>query len=217
MDKATELVRKLRWHKEARETARKAARRSAGKYIPREDRNRYLAAQALVREPLANGAEAWVTYTAGRADFLRLREQPALTSIAHQLCDPDALNGYVAFPKRAAPKLPAGTGDIAQYIPVHGGVTYATKDGYMAVWGFDTMHAGSEVEPRTDKDWILANCWVLYRGLLQAAQLWPKFRRADRFHRAEMADQLLALIEEQPLNKKLGFEAMFNTLFGKVG
>ena len=218
--KAATALRRIQERQEAR---RRAARyRPDGKLRPTASRNRGIVEDALVREPVpgGHGAEFWITYTPGREEWLRLRDDPILAQLPElsKHLDPDALNGYVAFPKRRAPRLPANrTGNIVQYIPVHGGVSYAVKDSFMAVWGFDTVHARSEEQPRTDRDWIRANCWVLYRGLLLAEKLWPEFRRAPQSRRAEIAEQLLALIEEQPLSEKLGFEAMIGVLFGRIG
>jgi len=123
----------------------------------------------------------------------------------------------VAFPKRHAPRLKMGTGNIVQYIPVHGGITYMEKDSVAAVWGFDTQHLSSEKEPIAEPEWVVANCWILYRGLKLAAKLWPEFRRAGNMRRAELAQQLLDLVEEQPLGDKLGFEAMLSVLTGRIG
>jgi hypothetical protein len=86
----------------------------------------------------------------------------------------------------------------------------------MAVWGFDTMHARSEEQPRTDRDWIRASCWILYRGLLLAEELWPRCRRATPTEQIEIINQLLALVEEEPLRDKLGFEAIFSALMGRL-
>jgi hypothetical protein len=217
------LTWQLRGRQAEREAKRRAARREAGKYKPRYSLNQHLAEIALVREPIDEGrAEIWVTYTNMREDALRLRELPEFAK--NTLLDPDALNGYVAFSKRSKPRLPITTGDLVKYIPVHGGVTYAHKDSYAAVWGFDTFHVGSEKEPRTDCDWVRANCWILYRGLLLAAKLWPEFQRANRTRKvqaelvlvAQLAEQLLALLPEQPMGKKLGFEAMIGLLAGEV-
>jgi hypothetical protein len=213
----TEATAALRRLNARREAARKAARfKPDGSLALASSDNARIAGVALVREPVPNGhgAEFWITYNGARAEFLRLRDDPAMSKLALSLCDPDALNGYVAFPKRQAPRLPRSTGNIVQYIPVHGGVTWACKDSYMAVWGFDTGHAYSERQPRTDQDWIRANCWVLYRGLLLAAKLWPEFRRASQRRRAELAQELLDLVGEQPLMEKLGFEALIKTFFG---
>jgi hypothetical protein len=48
-----------------------------------------------------------------------------------------------------------------------------------------------------------------------AEKHWPEFRRATSDRRVEIANELLALIEEQPLIDKLGFEAMISVLFGR--
>jgi len=180
-----------------REAERRAARlRPKGTLLPAQSPNRYIAEHALVREeiPGSAGAEMWITYGGMRETWLKMMGKGVLINLpeTRKMCDPDALNGYVAFSKRYAPRVPQNsTGNIVQYIPVHGGVTWARKDSYMAVWGFDTMHANSENQPRTDRDWIRANCWVLYRGLLLAEQLWPEFRRASQPRRADLVDQLL--------------------------
>lgn len=204
----------------ARRAARARAERRTpeGRFRPRRSSNREIASRALVREPIRDGggAELWITYNRGREEWLRLRDNPALAGIA-EICDPDALNGYVAFPKRRAPRLPAGTGHLVQFIPVHGGVTYAVKDGYMAVWGFDTMHSKSQDEPRADRDWIRAHCLILYRGLVLAEKLYPEFKRATPQRRGAIADQLLALVWESPLPGKLGTEALINLLGGRIG
>lgn len=203
-----------------REAARRRARVGPhGRYLPRVSRNEHIAGQAIRRENLEGGVELWIAYSGMRDEALRIRKDPRLRRMPELMksMDPEALNGYVVFPKRRAPRLPPGTGNLVQYIPVHGGVTYARKDRIAAVWGFDTAHSHSEDEPRTDQDWILANCMVLYRGLLLAAKIWPKFRRASPTRRAELAQELLDQIPEQPLNAKLGFEAMLNTLLGKIG
>jgi hypothetical protein len=220
LEEATERLRRMQARHEAE---RKAARfRPNGKFRRVESWNADIVKEALAREPIpgGNGAEFWITYSGMRESWLRLRESQIAGQLPETMKfgDPDALNGYVAFPKRRAPKLPHGTGNIVQYMPVHGGITLARKDSYMAVWGFDTMHCDSEKQPRTDQDWIRANCWVLYRGLVLAEKLWPEFRRAPQHRRAELAQQLLDLIEEQPLMEKLGFEAMIGTFFGgRVG
>jgi hypothetical protein len=213
------LIQKFSWRQQAREAERKTARRPDGRYVPAASRNRHIAEIAIQRQPVPGDdhAEFWVTYTGLREEWLRMREDPRMSEFVGRTCDPDALNGYVAFDKRHAPKVADGTGNIVQYIPVHGGVSYNKKDSYAAVWGFDTMHHRSENEPRTDPAWIVANCWILYRGLKLGAELWPEFRRAGRDRRAELAQQLLDLVEEAPVIDKLGFEALCNLMMGQVG
>jgi hypothetical protein len=216
LQKATQALKRIEARREAE---RRAARfRPDGKLRPTESGNAEIARHTLEWEAIPHSrAEIWITYTGRREEWMRVRNDPNLTEASRSL-DPDALNGYVAWPKRHAPRIPHNdTGNIVQYIPVHGGITWACKDSYAAVWGFDTMHHASEKQPRTDKDWVRANCWVLYRGLLLAEKLWPEFRRASQDRRAQIAQQLLDLVEEQPLVEKLGFEAMVGMLFGRVG
>ena len=217
---ATELLRKLRWRSEAREAGLRSARRdSGGRYRPAVSGNREIAHRAILIQPVPGDptVEFWVTYTPLREEWLRLREDPRTRDLIGEHCNPDALNGYVAFPKRHAPRLKMGSGNIVQYIPVHGGITYMEKDSVAAVWGFDTQHLSSEKEPIAEPEWVVANCWILYRGLKLAAKLWPEFRRAGNMRRAELAQQLLDLVEEQPLGDKLGFEAMLSVLTGRIG
>jgi hypothetical protein len=215
---ASQALRQMQWE---RDTERRAARRWNGKLVPATSQNRAIAEAALVREPLPGnrGAELWITYSASREAALALRADRAMArlELATTLLDPDALNGYVAFPKRNAPRVPRNTGNIVQYIPVHGGITWAVKDSYMAVWGFDTMHWASSEQPRSDRDWIRANCHLLYRGLLLAEELWPEFRRATQERRAELAQRLLDLVGEQPLIDRMGFQALIGLLTGRVG
>jgi hypothetical protein len=183
-------------------------------------RNRLIASGALLREKLGPHAELWITYCGSRGDALRIAGDETLRILLPQtsaLLDPEALNGYVAFEKRYAPRLPAGYQNLVQYIPVHGGITYAAKDDFAAVWGFDTMHYRSEREPRSDQDWIRASCQILYRGLLLAAKHWKEFHRAGRERRAEIAQELLDLVPEQEMREKLGFTALMNLMAGKIG
>lgn len=191
-----------------------------GKFVKRTLRNQLIAEQALVRERLGPHAELWITYNGSRNEALSIRADVELAErlpLTVTIMDPDALNGYVAFDKRHAPHLPAGEQNLVQYIPVHGGITYAHKDSVAAVWGFDTMHYRSENEPRTDRDWIRAHCWILYRGLLLAGKHWKEFSRAGRERKMEIVQELLDLVPEQAMQDKLGFTALLNTLMGKVG
>jgi len=104
--------------------------------------------------------------------------------------DPDALNGYVAFPKRKAPKIPRTANGIVRYIPVHGGVTWGRKDGFACVWGFDTGHHNSLEVPRTDPDWIMKECLILLAGIRKAEELFPRYKRAGREERLEIGQMI---------------------------
>lgn len=216
------LLEDLERNERRRVAERKAARfYSTGKLRKRPwARNRHISNEALVREPLGPHAELWITYCGSREEALAIRADERLAALlphAAATMDPDALNGYVVFDKRHAPRLPAGDKNLVQYIPVHGGVTYAVKDSIAAVWGFDTMHGRSEEQPRTDRDWIRANCWILYRGLLLAEKHWKEFSRASRERKIEIIEEITDLVPEQPLQEKLGLTALLNTLMGKIG
>jgi hypothetical protein len=218
------LARRMRAREWERAAYRRWLRRPEGRrYQPAAaPQNRVIAEATLVREPIPNsgGAEIWITYHAGREEFLRMREDPVLKRLmlsgTTEFLDPDALNGYVAFPKRRAPRIPGNHENLVQYIPVHGGVTYARKDSYAAVWGFDTMHHGSEQQPRTDRDWIRGQCLILFYGLRLGAKLWPEFRRAPRARRVELAQGMFDLLPGGDA-RDLGFTALLNLLTGKVG
>jgi hypothetical protein len=223
-DGLKDATRRLRLYEIERERQRKQRRFHpvTGKLVPTVSNNRIIREKALVCEPIGRGrAELWITYNPGREEFLRMRERcPDLVAVL-SLCDPDALNGYVAFDKRHAPRLPMDTGNLVQYIPVHGGVTYAVKDSIAAVWGFDTMHGTSERVERTDREWMRYQCHILHHGLEIAADLWPKFRRErDQAKRAEMAQALfdIDLAASGDFNERLGFEALLNLfLGGRIG
>ncbi|HEY1897029.1 MAG TPA: hypothetical protein VGG62_12180 [Terracidiphilus sp.] len=219
----SEELNALVWQMKQRKTAARIAARTdpaTGKLAKTVSNNAYIRSKAIVVEPMISrrGAELWITYNGARGDFLRMRKEFAPTR-ASTFCDPDALNGYVAFPKRHAPRMPITTGGIVKYIPVHGGATWACKDATAAVWGFDTMHAGSENVERTNQDWIRYQCHVLHHGLEIAEELWPKFKRATQAQRAEMAQQLfdIDVAASGRTTDRLGFEAMLGILFGRIG
>jgi hypothetical protein len=205
-------LREMLWRREAKRKA--ALRDERGRFRKVYSHNRYIRSIALTVEPIGKrGAELWITYSNMRETWLRMQDDPFM----REHCNPDALNGYVAFPKRHAPKLPVTVRDLVQYIPVHGGVTWACKDSLATVYGFDTGHAGSEKLPIADQDWIKYQCYVLYHGLEVAEQLWPAFRRERDVHkRAEMAQKLIDIepAADGPLHKRLGFTALITTFFG---
>jgi hypothetical protein len=208
---------------QAQENARRAARRPEGsRYLPRNSRNAAIRDESIVREPIPEShgaAELWICYTPRRKEFLRLREltrhdeQLAKDlAITRELCDPDALNGYVAFNKRRAPSLPKEC-PLVDFVPVHGGVTYTVKDSIAAVWGFDTLHVNSEKLPRTDQVWIKTQCLVLYEHLTLADRYWPEYRRAGRDRRIEILKDVFGPLREA---QELGMGGMMRMMFDGV-
>lgn len=200
---------------------RRDARRPDGRrYVKKPSHNAFIREAAHIHEPLQEAkrpAELWISYSPLRAEALRIREMPEL-KIAASIMDPDALNGYVWFPKRHAPALPVDTHGIVKYIPVHGGVTYACKDATGVVYGFDTGHFNSEKLPRTDPDWMRYQCHVLYMGLEVAAELWPEYRRAGFERRKELASKVFEVDEAASgtVPDRLGFEALLSLLCGRI-
>lgn len=214
-----EAFRQIIRSMEAREARRRAARRPEGRrYLPRKSRNAFIRDQAILREPIPESrgaAELWMCYPAGREEFLRLREDKELAAIvplAVELCDPDALNGYVAFDKRRAPNVPVEC-RLIDFVPVHGGIGYHVKDATAAVWGFDTMHVGSEHLPRTDKVWIRAQCLLLYEHLMLCEKHWPEYRRASQKRRIEIVEDIFG--RRRPMGE-LGLPGMMRVMTGDV-
>lgn len=214
-----QLVRKL----QEIELRRRAARRPDGKrYIPRKSRNAAIRDESIVREPIPEShgaAELWICYTPGRKEFLRLRERmrhdeqlAKALAITQELCDPDALNGYVAFNKRRAPSLPKEC-PLVDFVPVHGGVTYTVKDAIAAVWGFDTLHVNSEKLPRTDQVWIKTQCLVLYEHLMLCDKYWPEYRRASQKRRLQILRDVFG--EERGVDE-LGISGLLGLMGGDV-
>jgi hypothetical protein len=210
--------RRMQWRAEAR---RRAARFDArGHLLPAISQNRILRDRALVCEPIGQrGVELWITYSGMRESALRIRQEHPELQHTIRMLDPDALNGYVAFPKRHAPRLPVNYQGLVQYIPVHGGCTYAVKDSFAAVWGFDTHHLNSEKLPRTNPDWIRYQCLVLYEGLRVAGKLWPKFRREHNDQkRLEMANAVYSIdiAASGSTIDRLGFQALMSLMGGRI-
>jgi hypothetical protein len=77
--------------------------------------------------------------------------------------------GYVRFPRR--PVSEPGYDGLLVYVPVHGGLTYASEadDGTM-VYGFDCNHADDDHDPKTrDMEWLRAECHRMATAISIAA------------------------------------------------
>lgn len=125
-----------------------------------------------------------------------------------------ALNGYVVFPKRDCPvgMGPRATG-ILEYVPVHGGITYATKDALGCVFGFDTAHHSSPHLPIAEPKWIKWQCEVMYEGIKLAGKVEPEYRKTrNNLRRAELVQPILDLIPEG----EWSMGVMLNVLMGRL-
>lgn len=188
-----------------------------------ERRNAYIRSSAIEIGELAPGVEYWITQNPMHAEFQRMQEEEQEGRLPSGYCEgmssirqmSEALNGYVAFPKRRAPMQGRTREEltILDFIPVHGGVTYIHKDATACVFGFDTCHYNSGFMPNKERPWIAWQCRVLYQGILAAAKLEMKFRRAQTVEkRAEILQPLRDLVPEEDF----GFGAMLHILSGEL-
>ena len=219
----TEMLAALHRMEAKRKAAIRLGRRTThGTYLPRgQAQNQYLTERAIAQgtlPPVRHWRAAWVAAYGGlRETWLRLRDDPnpAIRAIGER--GKEAMNGYVLFPKRHAPRV-ASKG-LVDFIPVHGGVTYQVKDRAAAVWGFDTNHGGiSEKVPRDNVDWVAGQCQLLYTGLITAHEYEREYRRAGRKRRVEIAQFLIQTLDDGRVNlaDRLGMGALIPLLFGEM-
>jgi hypothetical protein len=121
-------------------------------------------------------------------------------------------NGYVRFAEK--PVKEPDYGGILAYVPVHGGITYASHDEHGSTYGFDTAHCDSGQFPRHDAEWIREQCAVMARGIRLAAQLEDDYLLAegDNQKRGAICDQVSAL---QP-GQKMNMGVMLNLMGGRL-
>jgi len=116
-------------------------------------------------------------------------------------------NGYVVFPKR--PVKEREHEGIINYVPVHGGITYAEKDKLGMVYGFDTCHYNSDDFPKNDMKWIKKQCEIMIKGILAASKVEKEYRKSKS--NEEKAKHIQKVADVNPTND-LGFGAMINLL-----
>lgn len=85
-------------------------------------------------------------------------------------------NGYAQFDK--LPLVAPGYKGIAEYVHVHGGITYFRQwhDG-SCTYGFDTSHAWSGEIP-DDIEWMMSETEAMVRGIRIAARFEPYYLNA---------------------------------------
>jgi len=124
--------------------------------------------------------------------------------------------GYVRFPKR--PVKVAGYDGILDYVPVHGGITYAHNDEAGMVYGFDCAHYNDEHNPLVrDPEWLKRECQNMADGILLAAKFEDRYLRAEGDNEQRAA--ILAEYEaELGINIDVAdnFGVMLNVLFGSL-
>lgn len=128
-------------------------------------------------------------------------------------------NGYCRF--MAKPVLTAGYDGILNYVPVHGGITYAKFVKGVATYGFDTSHAGDEENPQVrNLEWIEFQAWLMAKSIRLAALFEGDYLRSKcKYHRALVIDRYhrkIAKLTQQPFVIQNNFGAMINLLCGKL-
>ena len=124
---------------------------------------------------------------------------------------PGSYNGYVVFPKR--PVKQREYEGILNYVPVHGGITYANYDKLGMVYGFDTNHYNSDNFPKEDFKWIKQQCEIMIEGILIASDVEKEYRKSKS--NKEKTEYIQKVADINPTND-LGFGAMLNLLSGKL-
>jgi hypothetical protein len=116
--------------------------------------------------------------------------------------------------------LPTG---IADYVPVHGGITYGDideEDG-SAVYGFDCGHVGDDApDSKTlDLEWVGHQCDVMAFGIEIASKCEEAYNKAtSNEDRGRILDAYHKELESQKIKFDLqdNFGAMINVLSGKL-
>ena len=124
---------------------------------------------------------------------------------------PGSYNGYVVFPKR--PVKQREYEGILNYVPVHGGITYANYDKLGMVYGFDTNHYNSDNFPKEDFKWIKQQCEIMIEGILIASDVEKEYHKSKS--NKEKTEYIQKVADINPTND-LGFGAMLNLLSGKL-
>lgn len=123
----------------------------------------------------------------------------------------DGYNGYIRFNKR--PVREQGYFGLLTYVPVHGGLTYATENKYGMTYGFDTAHCDSDTKPITDKKWIKKQITIMLKGILLAKELESKYLKCvTNKGKAKHADKILALQIEESNNLGVNLNLLSGSL-----
>lgn len=127
--------------------------------------------------------------------------------------------GYCQFPKR--PLIATGYSEIATYVPVHGGITFAheNSDGSM-IYGFDCSHAGDEDNSQLrDTTWLKAECERMAQAIQVASVYEPEYLlAATNEAKAVILYRYHVNLIDDGINFFLGdnLGAMINVMFGKL-
>lgn len=141
------------------------------------------------------------------------QKQPAdIIKILQRISDEVGYNGYILFKKR--PVREKGYKGILDYVPVHGGITYADEDNNGIVYGFDTAHAGQEGLPVRDMKWTRKQIRVMYAGILRAKKVEAKYLKA--LTNKGKTPHIVYVFGRKRSLKDLGFGAMINLMSNEL-
>ena len=126
----------------------------------------------------------------------------------------EGLNGYVCFPSR--PVRETGYSGILTYVPVHGGITFATDmDEGKFVYGFDTAHCDSDKFPRDTPEWIVEQINIMVAGIKRAVEVEEQYLLAhSNEDKARAADAVWEVTDN--VSKETNFGVSINLLAGKL-
>jgi hypothetical protein len=128
--------------------------------------------------------------------------------------------GYVRFASR--PLIEQDYDGIAEYVPVHGGITWASDAGEDGmVYGFDCGHAGDDKDEKTrNMQWLMQECRNMAVGIFLAAQYEKRYLHAKtNKEKALVLDQYHADLDENyhiSFDLTDNFGAMINMLGGSL-
>jgi len=125
--------------------------------------------------------------------------------------------GYVRFPTR--PVQEEDYEGILTYVPVHGGITYASNQAEEGmVYGFDCAHSGDEYNTTMlDTEWLTAECEAMARAIKVAAVYEQEYLNAkgDNKRCAEILDSYQETLGRD-LDVSDNFGAMINLMTGRL-
>jgi hypothetical protein len=129
-------------------------------------------------------------------------------------CDGRHLCGYVAFPAAETPADWSGNydADALQYLAIHGGLTFAEREGDWCVFGFDCAHSGDKDNERLRKpEYVMGLARQMRDQMVAYRERLTEWRAAPRERRIEIIDEITKLAS---IKTQYGFGAMIDMLSG---
>lgn len=174
----------------------------------------------VVRRCVLSRVELFVTSTQRPSmDFAVIKQFTKYGSNPADWPQVEQFNGYCRFKRK--PVYERGYDGILNYVPVHGGITFALHQFGVSTYGFDTAHAGDDENPLCKNiEWVEHQALVMAESVRIAALYerdYLKFN--DRYARAEVIDRYHRHVRRaigQPFELMNNFGAMINAITGKI-